>query len=161
MDAKTNPMRHLDKLGIQYKVHTYSRDGADSGASVAEILGEDHTRVFKTLVTVARSKKNYVFVIPVDLELDLKKAAASVGEKSVEMLPSKELLGLTGYVHLGCSPLCMRRELTTVIDSTAGDGDVIYISAGKIGVQLEMATGDLLRSARFSLADLTRPKAVK
>ena len=94
-EIKTNPMRHLDKLGIPYKVHLFDPGSVSTGTEIADLLGEDHTRVFKTLVTVAKSKKHYVFVIPVDLELDLKKAAASVGEKSIEMLPSKGLLPLT------------------------------------------------------------------
>ncbi len=159
MTPKTNPMRHLDKLGISYTVHEYPPEGLSTGSEIADRLGEDHSRVFKTLVTVAKSKRHYVFVIPVDLELDLKKAAASVGEKSVEMLPSKELLALTGYVHGGCSPLCMRREFGTVIDSSAKDGERFYVSAGKVGYQLELSTEDFLRSGDFGLADLTRPKA--
>jgi len=159
MDPKTNPMRHLDKLGIPYRVHTYEGDDAASGSEVATILGQDHSRVFKTLVTVGKSKKHYVFVIPVDLELDLKKAAASVGEKSMEMTPSKELLALTGYVHLGCSPLCMKREMITTIDSTINDGEVFYVSAGKIGVQLELGSGDFMKAGNFKIADLTRPKS--
>lgn len=159
MTVKTNPMRHLDKLGIAYSVHEYPADPAMSGSDVADHLGEDHDRVFKTLVTVGKSKKHFVFVIPVDLELDLKKAAASVGEKSVAMLPAKELLALTGYVHGGCSPLCMRREMVTVVDSTAKDGETFYVSAGKLGCQLELPTEDFLRSGDFLLADITRPKA--
>ena len=155
---KTNPMRHLDKLGIDYRVHTYEPDSKMTGTQIADILGEDHTRVFKTLVTVAGPKRYYVFVIPVDMELDLKKAAASVGEKSLDMLPSKELLALTGYVHGGCSPLCMKREMVTTIDSTINDGDVFYVSAGKVGCQLELATDDFLRSGEFRTAELTRPK---
>ena len=159
MNPKTNPMRHLDKLGIAYDVHTYEADQRLTGSDIADLLGEDHSRVFKTLVTVAKSKRHYVFVLPVDMELDLKKAAASVGEKSLEMLPLKELLALTGYVHGGCSPLCMRREMVTVIDSTARDGGRFYVSAGKVGCQLELSTEDFLRSGDFILADITRPKA--
>lgn len=159
MDAKTNPMRHLDKLGIPYTVHTYTGDGATSGSEIATLLGQDHSRVFKTLVTVGRSKKHYVFVIPVDLELDLKKAAASVGEKSMDMTPSKELLALTGYVHLGCSPLCMKREFVTTIDSSISDGEIFHVSAGKIGVQLELRSDDFLKAGNFRIADLTRPRS--
>ncbi len=159
MTVKTNPMRYLDKLGIRYTVHEYPPDGTMTGSDVADHLGEDHGRVFKTLVTIGKSKRHFVFVIPVDLELDLKKAAASVGEKSVAMVPSKELLALTGYVHGGCSPLCMRREMVTVVDSTAKDGDVFYVSGGKLGCQLELSTEDFLGSGDFLLADITRPKA--
>ena len=159
MAVKTNPMRHLDKLGISYTIHEYDPDSTFTGTEIAEMLGEDHRRVFKTLVTIAKSKKHYVFVIPVDLELDLKKAAASVGEKSVEMLPSKELLALTGYVHGGCSPLCMKREVVTVIDSSAQEGEKFYVSAGKVGFQLELSFDDFMRSGEFRTAELTRPKA--
>ena len=132
-----------------------------TGTDIASLLGEDPPRVFKTLVTIAKSKKHYVFVIPVEMELDLKKAAASVGEKSVEMLPSKELLGLTGYVHGGCSPLCMKREMVTVIDSTIKDGERFYVSAGKVGCQLELSSKDFLSAGDFITADITRPKAVE
>ncbi len=158
-EIKTNPMRHLDKLGIPYKVHLFNPDDVSTGTEIADLLGEDHTRVFKTLVTVAKSKKHYVFVIPVDLELDLKKAAASVGEKSVEMLPSKQLLPLTGYVHGGCSPMCMKREMVTVVESSAKDGDIFYVSGGKVGCQLELSTEDFFRSGEYAVAELTRPRS--
>ena len=161
MVSKTNPMRHLDSLGIGYDVHTYEPGDVDSGTSVAQLLGQDPSRVFKTLVTVAKSKRNYVFVLPVDKELDLKKAAASVGEKSVEMLPSRDLLAVTGYVHLGCSPMCMKKEMVTVIDSSVNDGNRMYISAGKPGCQIEMSVEDFFRAGKYLTADITRPKAVK
>lgn len=159
--SKTNPMRHLDKLGIEYKVHTYDPDAKLNGQQIADILGEEHDRVFKTLVTVAGPKRYYVFVIPVDMELDLKKAAASVGEKSMDMLPSKELLALTGYVHGGCSPLCMKREMVTTIDSTVKDGSIFYVSAGKVGCQLELSVDDFFRAGEFRTADITRPRTTK
>ena len=143
MIPKTNPMRHLDKLGIPYEVHTYPADSGMTGTDIASLLGEDPPRVFKTLVTIAKSKKHYVFVIP------------------VEMLPSKELLGLTGYVHGGCSPLCMKREMVTVIDSTIKDGERFYVSAGKVGCQLELSSKDFLSAGDFITADITRPKAVE
>ena len=158
-EIKTNPMRHLDKLGIPYKVHLFDPGSVSTGTEIADLLGEDHTRVFKTLVTVAKSKKHYVFVIPVDLELDLKKAAASVGEKSIEMLPSKALLPLTGYVHGGCSPMCMRREMVTVIDTSSKDGETFYVSGGKVGCQLELSTEDFFRSGDYRVAELTRPRS--
>lgn len=160
-EQKTNPMRHLDKLGIAYKVHSVPPEKFTTGSEMADLLGEDHSRAFKTLVTMAKDRKYYVFVIPVDMELDLKKAAASVGEKSVEMLPSKQLLSITGYVHGGCSPMCMKRELVTMVDSTARDGDVFYVSAGKVGCQLEMSTEDFFRSGDYGVADLTRPRSVQ
>ena len=156
MEVKTNPMRHLDKLGIPYKVHTYG-DVALSGTEVAETLGQDPTQVFKTLVTVGKPKCYYVFLVPVTGGLDLKKAAASVGEKSVSMIRQDELLPLTGYVHGGCSPLCTKRPMRVTIDSTAEGKDVIFFSAGKSGYQLEVSVSDLPRMMEFSLADVSKP----
>lgn len=109
MEVKTNVMRILEKQKLSYKHYCYVETGATNGEEVAALLGEDPLRVFKTLVTVAKSGRNYVFMVPVCCELDLKKAAAAVGEKSVEMLKSKELLPLTGYVHGGCSPIGMKK----------------------------------------------------
>ena len=156
MEVKTNPMRHLDKLGIPYKVHTYG-DVALSGTEVAETLGQDPAQVFKTLVTVGKPKCYYVFLVPVTGGLDLKKAAASVGEKSVSMIRQDELLPLTGYVHGGCSPLCTKRPMRVTIDSTAEGQDVIFFSAGKIGYQLEVSVRDLPRMMEFSFADVRKP----
>ena len=155
-EVKTNPMRTLDKADVQYRVHTYKEDPKLSGADVANILGEDPDRVFKTLVTVTKDKKYNVFVVPVEKELDLKKAAASVGEKSVSMMPSSQLLSITGYVHGGCSPFCMKRPFTTVIDSSVLNGDVIYVSAGKVGYQLELSVDDFLRVGGFKVAEISR-----
>ena len=118
-EEKTNVMRILEQKKIPYTAHSYVSTGAISGTEVAEALGQNPDRVFKTLVTVAPSKKNYVFVIPVAKELDLKRAAASVGEKSVSMIKQAELLPLTGYVHGGCSPIGMKKFFKTVFDSTA------------------------------------------
>lgn len=159
MEVKTNPMRHLDKLGIPYKVHAYG-DVALSGTEVAETLGQDPTQVFKTLVTVGKPKCYYVFLVPVTGGLDLKKAAASVGEKSVSMIRQDELLPLTGYVHGGCSPLCTKRPMRVTIDSTAEEKDVIFFSAGKIGYQLEVSVSDLPRMMEFSFADVRKPGQV-
>ena len=155
MIPKTNPMRHLDKLGIPYEVHTYEADQKLTGTDIADMLGEEHARVFKTLVTIAKSKRHYVFVIPVDLELDLKKAAASVGEKSLEMLPSKDLLALTGYVHGGCSPVGMKKEFPSFIDESADGFETVFVSAGKVGFQIEVSPRDLQSLIRFRTADLT------
>ena len=113
---KTNVMRILDQKKINYISHNYVDTGAVSGMEVAEALGEDPDMVFKTLVTVGKSKVNYVFVVPVNKELNLKKAAQSVGEKSIEMIKSKELLSLTGYIHGGCSPTGMKKQFATIID---------------------------------------------
>lgn len=111
MDEKTNVMRILDQKKIKHQTHSYVGTGAISGTEVAEALGQDPKCVFKTLVTIGKSKSNYVFVIPVEKELDLKKAAKTVGEKSIEMIKSKELLPLTGYIHGGCSPIGMKNFL--------------------------------------------------
>ncbi len=122
---------------------------------VAELLHQDPTHVFKTLVTVFASKQNYVFVIPVGEELSLKKAASAIGEKSIEMLKSKELLPPTGYVHGGCSPIGMKKPFPTVIDETVELCETILFSAGKIGFQIEMKPKDLWRVVNYTVADLT------
>ena len=130
---KTNVMRLLDGKKIQYTIHDYTESGAIAGEDVASVLGEAPEQVFKTLVTIgSKTKQNYVFLVPVTGELDLKKAAKAVGEKSIEMIKSKELLPLTGYVHGGCSPIGMKKVFTTVIDSTAQNFEKIFFSAGKI-----------------------------
>ena len=137
MGAKTNAMRILDSLKIEYTEHTYS--GVISGIDVANVLNQNPDRVFKTLVTVGHSKTNYVFIVPVAQELDLKKAAHTVGEKSVEMVKSKELLPLTGYIHGGCSPIGMKKQFKTIIHSSAENYDKILLSGGKIGIQIELS----------------------
>lgn len=154
-DEKTNVMRILEQKKIPYDHYKYIHTGAVSGAEVAEALGLEKERVFKTLVTVGRSGKNYVFVIPVAEELDLKKAASAVGEKSIEMVKSKELLPLTGYVYGGCSPIGMKKPFETVIDASAKNRDRIIFSAGRIGYQVEVGLEDLQRAINFRLAELT------
>ncbi len=154
MEHKTNVMRELDKLKINYKHYSYVNTDAISGLEVASVLNQNPEMVFKTLVTVGKSKKYYVFMLPVAKELDLKKAAKAVGEKSIEMLKSKELLPLTGYIHGGCSPIGMKKFFTTTIDSSAGNFDTIIFSAGKIGYQVEMSLNDLSKVIKFSLADI-------
>ncbi len=156
MEAKTNPMRHLDKLGIPYTVHHYS-DEPLSGMEVAAATGEAPEEVFKTLVTQSKERAYYVFLVPVTGNLDLKKAAASVGEKSLSMIQSKDLLSLTGYVHGGCSPLCIKRPMKVVIDATAEEHERIYFSAGKVGYQIEMAVADLPKALDFKFADIRKP----
>ncbi len=156
MDVKTNAMRILDKLKIDYKSHSYADTDAISGVEVAAVLGQDPRHVFKTLVTVGKSKKHYVFVIPVAEELDLKKAAASVDEKAVEMVKSKELFALTGYVHGGCSPIGMKKFFTTRLHQTASDYPTIVFSAGKIGYQLELSPAALGQAIKFDTADLIK-----
>ena len=152
---KTNVMRILDKHKIAYKSYSYIGTNAVSGVEVAETLKQNPAQVFKTLVTIAKSKKYYVFMIPVAEELNLKKAAAAVGEKDVEMLKSKDLLPLTGYVHGGCSPIGMKKQFVTVIDKSAETFPVIIFSAGKIGYQVETALADLQKVIPFSIAEIT------
>lgn len=154
---KTNVMRLLDGMGISYTPRSYPADGSvPSGMEAARLMGEDPSHVFKTLVTQGASLRYYVFVIPVAEELSLKKAAAAVGEKSIAMLKSKDLLPLTGYVHGGCSPIGMKKHFPTYIHHTAGQFDHIYVSAGQRGLQIRIAPGDLIREARAEVADVIR-----
>ena len=153
-ENKTNAMRRLDSMKIPYKEHYYS--DAISGVEVAAALGENVEQVFKTLVTVGKSGANYVFLVPVAEELDLKKAAASVGEKSVAMIKSKELLPLTGYIHGGCSPIGMKKFFRTTIHESAKNFDTIFCSGGKIGFQIQLSLDDLSKVITFSLADIVK-----
>lgn len=151
---KTNAMRQLDRKKIAYRVHSYD-GGALSGTEVAAALGQDAARVFKTLVTVAKSGGHYVFMIPVAASLDLKKAAAAVGEKALSMLPQKELLPLTGYVHGGCSPIGMKKQFPTVLHGSAMQFDTICFSAGRIGLQIEASPAALATVVPLKTADVT------
>ena len=153
---KTNVMRLLEQKGIPYTPHDYRASGAVGGTEVAAALGEDPARVFKTLVTVGRSGEHYVFMIPVAEELDLKKAAKAVGEKSIAMLPQKELLPLTGYIHGGCSPIGMKKPFPTVLHQSAAERESIYVSAGKVGFQAELAPADLQKMLPMRLADVIK-----
>lgn len=151
---KTNVMRILEQKKIAYKSYEYTDSGAISGVEVADALGEDVNQVFKTLVTIGASKTNYVFMIPVHKELDLKKAAKAVSEKSIAMIKSKELLPLTGYIHGGCSPIGMKKQFRTVIDVSATQFNTILFSGGKIGFQVEVALVDLKQVVRYELEDI-------
>ncbi|HIS03555.1 MAG TPA: aminoacyl-tRNA deacylase [Candidatus Pullichristensenella avicola] len=151
---KTNAMRALDRVKARYAVHSYGSGEAVSGVEVARMLGQDERRVFKTLVTEGKSGAHYAFMVPAAEELDLKKAAACVGEKSLSMLRSKELLPLTGYVHGGCSPIGMKKPLRTVAHETAKDFDAIFFSAGKIGLQIEASLETLRMAVPVELADV-------
>lgn len=155
-EEKTNVMRVLEQKKVPYQGHTYPHDGdvAPDGVSVAQSMGQDPACVFKTLVTRGASGGYYVFDIPVAATLDLKKAAKAVGEKSVAMLPSKELLPLTGYVHGGCSPVGMKKQFPTVFHQSCLDQDTIYVSAGKIGFQVEVAPQALIDLVRATTADV-------
>ena len=153
-DEKTNVMRVLDAKKIEYGSRTYEQDPSMSGEEIAKILKEDADRVFKTLVTCGKSNEHYVFIVPVKEELDLKKAAKAAGEKSVAMIKQKELLPLTGYVHGGCSPIGMKKKFGTFIHETALESDKIFVSAGKLGAQIEIAPQDLIDVAQITVADL-------
>ena len=155
-DEKTNVMRTLEQKKIPYTAHTYPHeDGvAVDGVTVANMLGQDPGAVFKTLVTKGASGGYYVFDIPVAENLDLKKAAKAVGEKSIAMLPSKELLGLTGYVHGGCSPVGMKKLFPTVFHESCMEFETIMVSAGKIGYQVEAKPGDLIALVNGKTADV-------
>lgn len=153
---KTNVMRVLDSKKIKYDEHFYGDTEAISGVEVAEALGQQIEKVFKTLVTTGKSGAHYVFMVPVAEELDLKKAAKAVGEKSVEMLKSKDLLGLTGYIHGGCSPIGMKKFFKTTIHQTATEYDTIIFSGGKIGFQVELSFDDLKKVINISTADIIK-----
>ena len=152
---KTNVMRLLDQHGVPYTPHFYDPDGPIDGLSVAQAVGADPEAVFKTLVTRGASGGYYVFDIPVGDSLDLKKAARAVGEKSIAMLPQKELLPLTGYVHGGCSPVGMKKPFPTVFHETVILFDTIYVSAGKIGAQVEADPNALMALIGAGAADVT------
>lgn len=156
-EEKTNVMRLLDQKKVPYTAHSYPHDGgtAPDGASVAQMLGQDPDTVFKTLVTKGASGGYYVFDIPVAAALDLKKAAKAVGEKSVAMLPARELLPLTGYVHGGCSPVGMKKRFPTVFHESCLEHETICVSAGKVGFQVEVRPGDLIALVGGTTADVT------
>ena len=154
-EEKTNVMRVLEQKGVDYTPHTYPTDGSIDGASVAGYLGQDPECVFKTLVARGASGGYYVFDIPVEDTLDLKKAAKAVGEKSIAMIHQKELLPLTGYIHGGCSPVGMKKQFPTVFHETAEILDTICVSAGKIGYQVEVNPADLMALVGAKTADLT------
>lgn len=151
---KTNVMRILEQKKILYESYSYADTDAISGTEVAAVLGQNPNQVFKTLVTVGASKEHYVFVIPVCEELNLKKAASVVKEKKIEMLKSKELLPLTGYIHGGCSPIGMKKQFHTVIHESANDFDTIIFSAGKIGYQVQVSLEDLKQVIPYELQDV-------
>ena len=154
MTYKTNVMRILDKVKVEYKAHSYVDTNAISGIEVAKVLNQDPNQVFKTLVTVGKSNKYYVFLVPVADELDLKKAAESVNEKAIEMIKVKDLLALTGYIHGGCSPIGMKKFYVTMIDNSADKYETIIFSAGKIGYQVEISLEELKKCIEYRLADI-------
>lgn len=151
---KTNVMRILDSKNVEYKFYSYEADATLTGIDVAHKLNKDENTVFKTLVTVGKSKEHYVFVIPVNRELDLKKASKSVSEKNISMVKSRDLLALTGYIHGGCSPIGMKKLFKIVFHDTVNELDTITFSAGKIGYQVELTTQDLPKAIDFSMANI-------
>lgn len=156
ISEKTNAIRILEQRKIKFNIYNYSNTGAISGAQVAGVLKEDPKTVFKTLVTVGKSGNHYVFLVPVLLELDLKKCAAVVDEKNIEMVKSKELLQLTGYIHGGCSPIGMKKFFKTVIDKSAVNCDKIIFSGGKIGYQIETNLEELKKVIDFEFNDIVK-----
>lgn len=160
-NVKTNAMRILDKAGIAYNTYTYDHsDGLIDGISVAAKMGQSVEQVYKTLVTQGTSREYYVFVIPVAEELDLKAAARAVNEKAVEMLKVADINKVTGYIRGGCSPVGMKKEYRTVVDSACKELDKIIVSAGKIGHQIELAPGDLTRLLRCGVKSITMKKGI-
>lgn len=156
-EIKTNAMRILDQNDISYTIHTYDiTDDMIDGVSVAKKCGENPEQVFKTLVTVGNDKNHYVFVIPVAEKLDMKECAKAVGVKNVEMIPQKELLGLTGYIHGGCSPIGMKKKFETVFDETIILFDKIMVSGGGVGTQVEVNVEDLIRITDGKIKAITR-----
>ena len=153
-EEKTNVCRVLDAKKISYELHTYEQDPSMSGEEIAKILGEDPDKVFKTLVTQGKSGAYYVFVVPVKGELDLKKAAKASGEKAISMIKQKDLLPLTGYVHGGCSPIGMKKPFQTFLHETAANYEHIFVSAGKLGFQIELSPTDLMEVIKGETADI-------
>lgn len=154
-DNKTNAMRMLEKLNIPYTPHTYECENFVDGVQIAELLGEDCAMTFKTLVTVARSGKYYVFCLPVDKEMDLKKCARAVGEKALTPVHVKDILAVTGYIRGGCSPIGMKKPYRTVIHESAETLERIIVSGGRLGLQLELLPADLIGACSGEYADIT------
>ncbi len=155
-ESKTNAMRILETMGIPFETYTYECEEFTDGGQIADLLSLPHEKVYKTLVTVGSSKNYFVFVIPVDRELDLKAAARSVGEKNVEMIHVKDISKITGYVRGGCTAVGMKKRFVTRIDSTASGQPHIIVSGGRLGLQLELSPADLARAADAGFADLIR-----
>ena len=153
-EVKTNAMRILDRMKIPYEINRYECDEFIDGVHVADALGQPYESSFKTLVAEAKSGAHYVFVLPIARELDLKKAAAAVGEKAVSLIPVKAITALTGYVRGGCTAIGMKKAFPTVIDATAQGFDTIIVSGGRIGAQIFLAPADLAKASGATFADL-------
>lgn len=154
-EAKTNALRMLDKLKISYIPHTYECEEFVDGIKVADMLGQPRALTFKTIVTAGKSKKNYVFVLPVDKELDLKKCAKAAGEKSVEPVSVKDINALTGYIRGGVSPIGMKKQFLTFVDNSAHGLEKIFVSGGRLGLQVELSPDDLLRACGGEYSQIT------
>ena len=155
-ELKTNAMRMLDRMKIPYEYETYECEDFTDGIETADKLGYDHALVYKTLVTTGKSGEHYVFVIPIEAEIDFKKAAKAVGEKSLEMLHLKNLTKVTGYVRGGCTAIGMKKQFPTVIQKDAEELTQMHVSGGKFGMQLKLAPADLKKAAKAQFADVIR-----
>lgn len=155
-ELKTNAMRMLDRMKIPYEYETYECEDFTDGIETADKLGYDHAIVYKTLVTTGKSGEHYVFVIPIEAEIDFKKAAKAVGEKSLEMLHLKNLTKVTGYVRGGCTAIGMKKQFPTVIQKDAEELTQMHVSGGKLGMQLKLAPADLKKAAKAQFADVIR-----
>ncbi len=153
-EVKTNAMRILDTLEISYTVNTYECDEFIDGIHIADMLSQSYDSSFKTLVTVGKSKNYFVFVLPINKELDMKKAARVVNEKSLEMLPVKDINAVTGYIRGGCTPIGMKKQYRTIIHSSAMQFDKVIVSGGKLGTQLVLSPEDLARASRARFEDI-------
>ena len=155
-ELKTNAVRFLEKCGIAYEIQTYECEEFIDGIHVAEKLGQPLEETFKTLVAQGKSGSYYCFLLPVALELDLKKAAKSVGEKSVELLHVKDITKVTGYVRGGCTPIGMKKQFMTVVHETAEKLPLFYISGGRIGTQIRLSPGQLVKAIRGKFEDIVQ-----
>lgn len=153
-EVKTNAMRILDKKKVVYKVNSYECDEFIDGVHIADKLNQSYEKSFKTLVAVGKSKEHYVFAIPVDQEIDFKKAARVVGEKSIELVPVKEIQGLTGYIRGGCTPIGMKKLFKTVIQESAKEHEEIIISGGRLGLQILLNPNDLIEAVQGEYGDV-------
>lgn len=154
-EVKTNAMRILDSLKISYNHYTYECEEFVDGIQIADMLSLPHEKVYKTLVTVGNSKNYFVFVIPIEAELDMKKAARAVGEKSVSMIPVKDINGVTGYIRGGCTAIGMKKQYVTRVASEADHMSTLIVSGGRIGSQIELTPADLIKAAKAEFADIT------
>ena len=156
-EVKTNAMRMLDRAKVSYSYEEYECDDFTVGIQTADKLGYDHKLVYKTLVTTGKTGNHYVFVIPIEAEIDFKKAAKVVGEKSLEMLHLKDLTKVTGYVRGGCTAIGMKKQFPTVIQEDAKELEYMHVSGGKLGMQIRLAPQDLQKVAKAEFADVIRP----